>query len=174
MSAEGAIKVYCADHSEDLEAAMDLTKIHSDDLHFLSQLTDAGIDDGTVTKVLFRDENSGMSLTYAWFKRGFPLPRHRHNVNCLYYIVSGDLKLGNKLLSAGDGFMVPADTVYSYVPGDEGVEVLEFRTAASFDIRFRSSESAWEKLISMAISNRNAWRKQDDPHVAKRIKGSGD
>ena len=96
MSAEGAIKVYYADHSEDLEAAMDLTKIHSDDLHFLSQLTDAGIDDGTVTKVLFRDENSGMSLTYAWFKRGFPLPRHRHNVNCLYYIVSGDLKLGNR------------------------------------------------------------------------------
>lgn len=174
MPVDGAIKVYYADHAEDLDAAMDQTKIHPDDLPFLSRLTEAGIDDGTVTKVLFSDEKSGMSLTYAWFKKNFPLPRHRHNADCLYYIISGDLSLGTKVLSAGDGFLVPADTVYSYVPGDNGVEVLEFRTAASFDIRFRSSEKAWEQLISVAISNRYNWREQENPHVADRIAGKGE
>jgi quercetin dioxygenase-like cupin family protein len=174
MSETGAIKIYYADHAEELDAAMDHSNIHSDDLPFLSRLAEAGLDDGTVTRVLFSDEQSGVSLTYAWFKKNFPLPRHRHNADCLYYVISGDLRLGTKILSAGDGFMVPADTVYSYVPGENGVEVLEFRTAASFDIRFRSSETAWEKLISMAISNRDGWQKQEDPPVAKRIKGMGE
>ena len=174
MPVTGAIKIYHADGAEDLSTAMDQSSIEPNDLHYLARLAEAGLDEGTVTRVLFTDKESGLSLTYAWFKKNFPLPRHRHNSDCLYYIISGSLKLGNSVLLAGDGFLVPADTVYSYTPGDDGVEVLEFRTADRFDIRFRSSEKAWEQLIAMAANNRADWQKQDDPPVAKRIKGSGD
>ena len=43
-----------------------------------------GADDGNEVRLLF--SMPGMSLTYAWFKSGFPLPLHSHNADCLYYI----------------------------------------------------------------------------------------
>ncbi|MGJ3627380.1 cupin domain-containing protein [Sphingomonas sp. MMS24-JH45] len=76
----------------------------------------------------------GMSLTYAWFKSGFPLPLHSHNADCLYYIIAGTLKLEREELGAGDGFFVGKDAPDQYKPGPTGVEVLEFRTADTFDI----------------------------------------
>jgi hypothetical protein len=43
---------------------------------------DAGVMSGTTVKLLFA--MPGMSLTHAWFKSGFPLPRHRHHRFCLH------------------------------------------------------------------------------------------
>src|SRR5436309_1535294 len=105
-----------------------------------AQLTEAGIDEGQTVKLLF--SAPGFSLTYAWFKSGFPLPRHSHNADCLYYIVAGALTLGSETLGAGDGFFVPKDAAYSYVPGPQGVEVLEFRQADHFNIKFLAGNPA--------------------------------
>ena len=53
------------------------------------KLGEAGIQEGDTVKLLFAAP--GFSLTYAWFKSGYPLPRHSHNADCLYYIIAGSL-----------------------------------------------------------------------------------
>jgi hypothetical protein len=106
----------------------------------------------------------GFSLTYAWFKSGFPLPRHTHNADCLYYIVAGSLVLGSEVLGKGDGFFVPKDAAYAYVPGPEGVEVLEFRTADHFNIRFLAGNpSFWAKALATVEAERPGWARQRPP-----------
>src|SRR5258708_2861512 len=89
-----------------------------------AQLFEAGLNEGESVKLLF--SAPGFSLAYAWFKSGFPLPRHSHNVDCLYYIIAGSLTLGTETLKAGDGFFVPAEGAYSYLPPPQPAAVLEF------------------------------------------------
>lgn len=121
-----------------------------------------GADDGQQVKLLF--SMPGMSLTYAWFKSGFPLPLHSHNANCLYYIIAGSLKLGSEDLGAGDGFYVGSDVPYIYTPGDDGVEVLEFRTADKFDIKFLGKTDAyWDKIVASLRRERAQWGDQKRP-----------
>lgn len=122
----------------------------------------AGVGEGNVTKVLFSLPH--MSLTYAWFKSGFPLPLHSHNADCLYYIIAGSLKLGTEELGPGDGFYVGTDVPYTYKPGPEGVEVLEFRTADSFDIRFKGNTAAfWDKIVDGLRKEKPGWQGQRKP-----------
>ena len=106
----------------------------------VEQARAAGVEDGQTVKLLF--SAPGFSLTYAWFKSGFPLPRHTHSADCLYYIIAGSLQLGTETLGRGDGFFLPKDMAYAYTPGPEGVEVLEFRTAERFDIHFMAANPA--------------------------------
>ena len=108
----------------------------------------------------------GMSLTYAWFKSGFPLPLHSHNADCLYYIIAGSLKLGTEVLGAGDGFYVGTDVPYAYTPGAQGVEVLEFRTADRFDIRFLGKTAKfWDNTVAALRAERGNWPGQQPPQA---------
>lgn len=100
------------------------------------------VDNGSVTRVLLRNEKSGFSLVYAWFKSGYSLPPHVHNTDCLHYIVSGSLRLGTRNLNACDSFFVPKDPFYSYTPNSEGAEVLEFRSQTGFDFVMRAGIDA--------------------------------
>ena len=128
----------------------------------LAQLVEAGLNEGETVKLLF--SAPGLSLAYAWFKSGFPLPRHSHNVDCLYYIVAGSLRLGTETLGKGDGFFVPSDAAYTYLPGPEGVEVLEFRTADRFNIRFLVGNPAfWSKAAGTVAQELDGWRGQRPP-----------
>ncbi|MFI5046274.1 MAG: cupin domain-containing protein [Acidimicrobiia bacterium] len=85
---------------------------------------------GFDTRVLVEQsaDDGGMSLTYAYFKPGYPLFRHRHETNCLYLVVSGSLQMGQQTLWPGDAFLVPAHAPYGYSAGPDGVEVIEFRS----------------------------------------------
>lgn len=121
-----------------------------------------GAAEGDMVKLLFA--MPGMSLTYAWFKSGYPLPLHSHNADCLYYIIAGSLRLGTEELGAGDGFFVGCDVPYAYTPGPNGVEVLEFRTADSFDIRFMGKTKAfWDKTAASVRRERASWDGQVPP-----------
>ena len=122
----------------------------------------AGASEGNIVKLLFA--MPGMSLTYAWFKSGFPLPLHSHNADCLYYIVAGTLRLGTEELGAGDGFFVGANVPYTYVPGDQGVEVLEFRGADSFDIKMLANNRAyWDRAVAQVTAQRAHWTGETPP-----------
>lgn len=122
----------------------------------------AGVNEGNITKVLFSLPH--MSLTYAWFKSGFALPLHSHDADCLYYIIAGSLKLGTEELGAGDGFFVGRDVPYSYKPGPEGVEVLEFRTVDAFDMKFQGrTEAYWDKIVAVMDAARPAWSTEKPP-----------
>ena len=121
-----------------------------------------GVDEGHDLKVLF--SMPGFSLTYVWFKSSFPLPRHSHNVDCLYYIVGGSLRIGQEDLGVGDGFFVGQDVPYKYRPGDAGVEVLEFRAANVFNIKvLADNPSFWDQAVEAVRSRQSAWSKETRP-----------
>ncbi len=128
----------------------------------ITKALEAGFAEGNIVKTLF--SQPGFSLTYAWFKSGFPLPLHTHNADCLYYIIAGSLQLGTDTLGAGEGFFLPADKAYRYTPGPQGVEVLEFRTQENFDINFLAkSLPAWEKIASAVSARKPAWANEATP-----------
>jgi mannose-6-phosphate isomerase-like protein (cupin superfamily) len=126
---------------------------------------EAGVMDGATVKLLFA--MPGMSLTHAWFKSGFPLPRHTHNGDCLYYILAGTLRIGTEELGKGDGFLVGAGVPYAYTPGPQGVEVLEFRGSNAFDIRVLADNPAfWERAVATVEERHAAWAKEAPPSQA--------
>ncbi|MBA3067356.1 MAG: cupin domain-containing protein [Hyphomonas sp.] len=131
----------------------------------ITRALEAGFAEGNVVKTLF--SRPGFSLTYAWFKSGFPLPLHTHDADCLYYIVAGTLQLGTDTLGAGDGFFLPADKAYRYTPGPDGVEVLEFRGQENFNINFLAkSLPAWEKIAKSVSERRADWTGEVAPSSA--------
>lgn len=122
----------------------------------------AGVAEGNITRVLFSLPT--MSLTYAWFKSGFALPLHSHDADCLYYIIAGSLRLGTEELGPGDGFFVGRDVPYTYKPGPEGVEVLEFRTVDAFDMKFQGkTEGYWDKVVAGMDAARPRWDAEAPP-----------
>ena len=117
-----------------------------------------GAASGYVIKVLFGDpDGGGMSLIRAWYAPDYALPRHSHDVDCLYYVLSGEAHLGNQVVPAGDGFFVPANAPYAYTAGQDGVAVLEFRATSSFGINVTESLSRWEQIAELARAHREDW-----------------
>jgi quercetin dioxygenase-like cupin family protein len=121
-------------------------------------LKEVGRTSGYVNKVLFGSpEEGGMSLIRLWYAPHYALPRHSHDVDCLYYVVAGEAHLGSQVLTAGDGFFVPAGAPYAYKAGPEGVEVLEFRNSSSFGIKVTESLGRWTQLAEVAKEHREEW-----------------
>jgi hypothetical protein len=113
---------------------------------------------GYVTQVLFGDPDAdGPSLIRLWYAPHYALPRHFHDVDCLYYVVAGEAHLGNQVVGAGDGFFVPAGAPYAYAAGPEGVEVLEFRATSTFGINVIESLTGWDRLADLARAHRAEW-----------------
>jgi hypothetical protein len=128
-----------------------------------AKMVDAGMLDGSTVKLLF--SRPGLSLSYAWFKSGFPLPRHSHDTDCAYFIIAGSLRIGTEELGPGDGFFVGKAVPYTYTPGPEGVEVLEIRTANTFDIKLLagSNPASWGKALQNLLEAKSAWPGQMPP-----------
>jgi quercetin dioxygenase-like cupin family protein len=128
----------------------------------MERMNAAGWRAGEEIRVLFRAP--GFSLLHAWFKKDYPLPLHSHNADCLYYVVAGALTLGTEELRAGDGFFVPANARYTYLPGPDGVEVLEFRHATGVDFQIFSKGNAfWEKSPERILANLAEWAAAKPP-----------
>jgi len=125
-------------------------------------LYEAGYNEGHDTKLLF--SAPGFSLTYVWFKSGLPLPRHSHDTDCLYYVIAGALQLGNETLSAGDGFFIGKNVPYAYVPCENGVEVLEFRSENRSSIKFLADNPAfWQRAVDEVQSRKSGWPQEAKP-----------
>jgi hypothetical protein len=131
----------------------------------LARMFEAGMTSGAVVKRLF--DAPGFSLLYAWFKPSFPLYRHSHDKDCLYYIVSGSLRLGTEDLGPGDGFFLTADTPYTYSIGPDGLEILEFRHEGDFNTRTMGGTKAyWDKAVAAITANRSTWEAMVPPRAA--------
>lgn len=123
---------------------------------------EAGLGKGSELRLLF--EMPGFSLLYAWFKSGFPLPRHTHDSDCLYYVLAGSLKLGSEELVAGDGFFVGREAPYGYTPGPAGVEVLEFRATNRFNLTLRANSAQfWQQVLEITRERQAAWSEERPP-----------
>jgi hypothetical protein len=128
------------------------------------RLVEAGVLDGSVVTQLFRHTGeNGFSLVYAWFKPNYHLPRHSHSVDCLYYIVGGEVIMGSQVLGVGDGFYVPGDQAYGYRAGPDGAEVLEFRHATSFDIKLDEKPEVFDRILETVKANRDQWAEDSVP-----------
>jgi mannose-6-phosphate isomerase-like protein (cupin superfamily) len=122
----------------------------------------AGYAEGDVVQVLV--QLPGFSLAHAWLKKDYPLALHSHDSDCLYYVVAGTLRLGSEELGARDSFFVPAGTPYTYRPGPDGVEVLEFRHATEFNFLNLSKNPAfWDKAAQTVADNIDGWREAVRP-----------
>jgi mannose-6-phosphate isomerase-like protein (cupin superfamily) len=121
----------------------------------------SGLGSGGQTKVLLRqtEDEGGFSLVHLWFKPGYPLVRHSHDVDCLYYVLSGSAIMGNQVLRPGDGFFVPADAPYQYDAGPDGVEVLEVRHGVhQFNMVIPDqSDEAWQSMLHATVEHRDEW-----------------
>jgi hypothetical protein len=91
--------------------AMPLPPIAAESMPEFERAVASGLGDGERVRLVF--SSPGFSLTHVWFKKDFPLPLHSHDANCLYYIVAGSLRLGDKILGKGDGFFIPSDLPYT-------------------------------------------------------------
>lgn len=101
----------------------------------------------------------GFSLTHVWFKQDYPLPLHSHDTDCLYYIIAGAVRLGSEDLGPRDSFFVPAGVPYTYKPGPDGVELLEFRHASQFNfVNHAKGAAFWDKAAEIAASRREDWK----------------
>jgi quercetin dioxygenase-like cupin family protein len=128
------------------------------------KLVEAGVLSGSVITQLFRHSgDNGFSLVYVWFKPNYHLPRHSHNVDCLYYILGGQVIMGGQVLEVGDGFYIPSDQVYGYRAGPEGAEVLEFRHATSFDIKLDEKAEVFDRILETVKENRDQWAAESVP-----------
>jgi hypothetical protein len=139
------------------------------DLNGLQAAVDAGLLDGVVVRVLFEDPETGMNLTYAWFKSNFVVPRHSHNANCSYYVISGAVNLGTEALGPGDGFFVPADALYAFQAGPEGAEIIEFRTRFPFNYTMRATPAFWTRQLDVVAGNKAAWGRQRPPEATRQF-----
>lgn len=168
---ERRMRIYRATDSVALDTEMmPLENVSETDAMAMSGPTSPQEQVGAFVKVLFADETLGLSVAYSWFKPDFILPRHSHNADCAYYVISGEAHLGTEILRAGDGFFIPAGGNYQYSAGPEGVEVLEFRTAARFDMRLSgNSEAAWRRIAENAMANHQRWLSEPPPLAAARM-----
>ena len=149
------------DYSE--AECMEAQPVSAEEQAWSAKLVEAGLLEGTSVKLLF--SRPGLSLSYAWFKSGFPLPRHSHDADCAYFIIAGSLRIGTEELGPGDGFFVGKAVPYTYTPGPQGVEVLEIRTANRFDIKLLagSNPASWEKALANLIAAKPDWSDQAPP-----------
>jgi quercetin dioxygenase-like cupin family protein len=116
---------------------------------------------GTDVRVAVRQtpEEGGFSILHVWFKGDYPVPRHTHDADCLYYIVSGSAILGAQTLRTGDGFFIPKGAPYGYTAGPDGVELLEIRHGVQqFDIQIlENNASRWAAMADTIASHRERW-----------------
>jgi hypothetical protein len=131
-------------------------------------LTEVGRPSGYINEVLFAEPDSSEtpSLVRLWYAPHYALPRHFHDVDCLYYVVAGEAHLGNQVVAAGEGFFVPAGAPYAYAAGPAGVEVLEFRNTSSFGINVTESLARWDQLAALAREHRDDWETSHSARVA--------
>lgn len=157
-----AITIYRARDAEDLGDTDFMTRGERSEATTagITRTVAAGAGAGAQARVLVRDAG-GFSLVHLWLKPNYPLPRHTHDVDCMYYVVSGRAVMGRQTLRPGDSFFVPAGAPYQYSGGPEGVEVLEVRHGVgSFDIDLLDVSSArWAAMAEIAAANHDAWER---------------
>ena len=106
-----------------------------------------------------------MSLAHVWFGANYPLFRHSHPRygDCLYYVVAGEITMGNRTLGRGSTIFVPNGQPYKYTAGPAGVELLEFRAGGGDSMApgLKIDETSLEgiqQIIDTAYENDSLWQ----------------
>lgn len=129
-------------------------------MRLIRETSDTG---GATVRTLFSSPN--LHVSYVWFKSGFPLPLHSHDVDCYYPVIAGSMRIGAEDLGQGDGVDIPTGVPYTVAPGPWGVEFLEIRTSHDFDTHYHAKTDAyWDRVIETRRSRKNAWATEEAPY----------
>lgn len=153
------MKIFRAGEAPSLveSGCMTMEAMTEEQLAGISKLVAAGYLEGEEIRVLV--DLPGFSLVHVWLKQGYPLMRHTHDTDCLYYVVAGSVHLGTEELLPRDCFFVPAGVPYVYTTGASGAEVLEFRHNGSFNfVNLTNNPGFWEKAEQTIRNNREQWQ----------------
>lgn len=165
--AEARLRIFRAADAPTLqdEGCMTLVPFSPVQLAGMQAMAEQGYGEGEEVRVLVNIP--GFSLTHIWFKKDFPLPLHSHDVDCLYHIVAGSLRLGTEELGARDSFFIPRDLPYTYKAGPDGVELLEIRHANQFHFRnLVKGEGYWARAVETCASHREEWKAARRPTLS--------
>jgi hypothetical protein len=72
-------------------------------------------------------DTDGLSFTVFTFAPGTLLPKHRHNVDYIEFVLAGEVHHGNRVLGPGQGVYRAAGTPYSFWAGPDGATIADFR-----------------------------------------------
>jgi len=138
-------------------ACMEMAPMTDEQRQGMRSLVEAGYLHGDEVTILVG--LPGFSLAHAWLKKDYPLILHSHDSDCLYYVVAGSLRLGSEELGPMDSFFVPKDVPYTYRPGPEGVEVLEFRHSGQFNfVNLSRNPAFYAKAAETIAANLDGWK----------------
>lgn len=87
------------------------------------------------------------------------LPRPAHSADCLYYVLSGEIRGAGRTRTAGDGFLVGAGSSPAWTAGREGAEFLELRTATHYDADEADRlVERWTRIGAALAARRDLWQ----------------
>ena len=66
---------------------------------------------------------------------------HCHSEDEIIVVTAGSIRLGNRTAGPGTALAIAADTLYSFLPGPDGLSFINFRAARPADIRFANGMS---------------------------------
>jgi mannose-6-phosphate isomerase-like protein (cupin superfamily) len=132
----------------------------------MTELNEAGLGSGIQSMLLFRQraDEGGFSAVLVWLKPNYPLVRHSHASDCMYFVISGSATMGNVTLRAGDSFFAPSGAPYSYTAGPHGIEVLEVRHGVESIGGTTVADPApevWDRFMDAVVANRERWATMD-------------
>jgi quercetin dioxygenase-like cupin family protein len=85
----------------------------------------------------------GLSLTIFKFAPGTLLPKHRHDVDYIEFVLEGEVHHGNRVLQAGQGVYRGAGTPYSFWAGPEGATIADFRAHTFYRTEYVDPPEKW-------------------------------
>jgi hypothetical protein len=88
-------------------------------------------------------DTDGMSLTIFKFAPGTLLPRHRHDVDYIEFILDGEVHHGNRVLKAGEGVFRSAGSLYSFWAGPQGATIADFRAHTFYRTEYAEPPDQW-------------------------------
>jgi len=99
--------------------------------------------DATLVRVHSPGDEVTPQLFELSFSPNFAVDFHSHAADEIFYVVKGSLEFGKRSLGPGSSVLIPADTLYAFKAGADGLQMLNFRPRADSVYRTREQHIAW-------------------------------
>ena len=127
----------------------------------LDQMMNWGLSGGNVAKVLFKDGGEdGMSLVWSWFGPDYPLPRHSHNADCLYYVVAGEARHGQPHRRRGRRLLRARRRALRLHRGPRRHPDPRVPQRRQFDMQITEGLDRWDRIMEVVEEKSEAWTEE--------------
>lgn len=144
----GDVLLFAASHDPiDPEAGGHIHLLPSADVPRNDALTDTGVRGGMhadaqcPTCGVWLHENGFPGAAEPVSSEDLTVGVHSHSEDEIIFIISGRIRLGRKLFPEGTAIAIPAETLYSFTAGPDGMAFVNFRAGLPADIRFPGGQT---------------------------------